>query len=157
MGLLKKLCDLGVIPEMPFSGPEKEIIGEFVSEEARVLSKNQIDAFIWAQLDQIPTQYVIKDGNSHKGVLYGINPENGDMAEQGVLVLRDREVSSHNVIKMEIPHHVKLSRQGKLTVRNRNGERTDISVQLNSEQLEITFPLPKSEADRVFETLWSLY
>lgn len=156
VGVLRKLMQLGTIPEIEFAAEDLAVVSEFEQTEAQKLeAPEQPPEDFSAQLAQIPTEYASEDARDSKSVLYGVGPD-AKMAKAGTLFLRDPKTSTYVTLRIAPPPNIeKYPGQAKFTVRNRNREETHATVKIDSAKSEVRLPLPGTqEGPAVYEISW---
>jgi len=157
VGVLRKLIQLGTIPELEFAVADTAVALAFEETEARRLEapEPQPEDFS-SQLAQIPTEYGSEDGRDSKSVLYGVGP-GAEMAKAGTLFLRDPKGSAYVTLSIAPPPNIgKYPGTARFTVRNRNREETHTTVRIDSVRTEVRLPVPETqEGLPVYEISWT--
>lgn len=155
LGLLDKLVRLDWIEQIDFSTSEQQIIQAFQAEEKRIISAKEVQTILQDQLSKVPNKFVAGDKLGKQSVLYGLNVNNGKISKNGVIFLRDTGESSFVNLDFETPHNSRhYSRSAIFTVRNQEGETSQIAVKITTQRMAIRVPLPNAAAESVYELIW---
>jgi hypothetical protein len=158
MGILRKLIQLGNIPEIEFAPEDIPILQSFKDEEIRLSGERGNGPHkpnSWNWLILTPTEFDSNDGKKSTGALYGIGYD-GKMARAGTLFLRDPGNSSQVILNIALPQGMdKYPGTAKFSIRNRNLEERHAIVTMDSESVEVTLAVPEpSQNVPLYEISW---
>ena len=154
-GLLDKLSRLGIIPKMEFASEELNIIQAFRQEEENITSEAKREQSFKRQFDRIPTEYVRANRENHKGILYGLDPKNGVMKQQGLIFLRAKRKFSFLRVRFKpLLNAHKYPRKGIFTIRDRDGSETRQTITIDAQSIDARIRLPESADASTYELSW---
>jgi hypothetical protein len=155
IGVIRKLVQLGILPDAGFAPPALEIALQFEESETHRPSEWIENTRARVSLSQIPTRYEAAAGLGKEGVLYGVGPV-GSLSRAGALILRAANASSHLALSLTTPPNIKrYPGSATFTVRGRDRSETHVTVTIDSRVVELSLPLPETQARwPVYEISW---
>lgn len=153
-GLLGKLAEINVIPQLKFDTREYEIIKLFREVERKTVTPEEIEKYRDAEYSKIPTRFTAGIKESSRCILYGFKQNR--LLKNGIMYLRNETEAKRLRLKIEVPSTKFPDPKLFICIRNMLGTKENHIMAIDSQSLDIDIPLPwEHQVHHVYEIAWN--